>query len=68
MDKQPPVVAMAELIEALGLSKSRVVQLIALPDFPDPVAVLGVGKIWDYADIQAYAKRTGRTLQPITPR
>ncbi len=65
--EHPQVVAMAELAPLLGLSRSRLVQLIALPDFPAPIAVLSVGRIWSYKDIEAYARRTGRTLQPPQP-
>jgi predicted DNA-binding transcriptional regulator AlpA len=68
MQQQPPVVAMAELIDMLGVSKSRVVQLIAMPDFPAPVAVLRVGKLWSYDDVRSWAERAGRTVHPISAR
>lgn len=36
-----------ELVELLGVSRQRVSQLRARPDFPDPVAEIGVGPIWN---------------------
>jgi predicted DNA-binding transcriptional regulator AlpA len=59
---------MAELIDMLGLSKTRVVQLIASPGFPPPTAVLKVGKIWSYAEVKAWVEGTGRTVHPIPAR
>ena len=38
------VVAMAELIDMLGLSKSWVVRLVKEPDFPEPLARLRAGQ------------------------
>lgn len=37
----------SEVAEVLGLSRQRVGQLRARPDFPDPVAEIGLGPIWD---------------------
>lgn len=59
----PPVLAFGELISALGVSRTRAAQLIARPDFPAPIATLGVGKIWAAADVLAWFERTGRTVQ-----
>ncbi len=42
-EAQPVVVAMAELIDMLGLSKSWVVRLVKEPDFPEPLARLRTG-------------------------
>ena len=68
VENQPAVVAMAELIDMLGLSKARIVQLIASPAFPQPLAVIKAGKIWSYADVQTWAENGGRTVLPIPPR
>jgi predicted DNA-binding transcriptional regulator AlpA len=68
IERQPVVVAMAELIEMLGLSKSWVVRLVKEPDFPEPMARLRAGQIWSYDDIEEWAKRTGRTVHPIRDR
>jgi predicted DNA-binding transcriptional regulator AlpA len=68
IERQPVVVAMAELIEMLGLSKSWVVRLVKEPDFTEPMARLRAGQIWSYDDIEEWAKRTGRTVHPIRDR
>jgi len=67
-DRQPVVVAMAELIDMLGLSKSWVVRLVKEPDLPEPLGRRRAGQIWSYADIAAWAERTGRTVHPIPDR
>ena len=39
----------------LGVSRQRVYQLAARPDFPEPVATLAQGKIWSIDDIEKWA-------------
>jgi len=68
MGDYPPVLAMAELVIILGLSRSRVVQLLETDPFPDPIATLTVGRIWATKDIEAYARKAGRQLHPIVAR
>lgn len=46
----------------LGVSRQRVQQLIARPDFPTPVVTLGAGKVWHTEEVKAWAKATGRVL------
>jgi len=60
------LVGPAELTQMLGVGRTRFAQLIARPDFPAPVAELVMGKIWDLAEVRAWAERTGRDLQPLT--
>ena len=67
-DRQPQLVAMAELIDMLGVSKSWVVRLVKEPGFPEPLERLRAGQIWSYADIADWAQRTGRTVHRIPPR
>ncbi len=62
----PPVLALGELIELLGLSKTRVRQLIAAGQLPPPIATLGVGKIWATPDIVEWCARTGRAAHELT--
>ena len=64
-DELPPVIAFKELIELLGVSRTRTVHLLREPNFPRPIAVLGVGKIWSTEDVIAYCERTGRQVYPI---
>jgi len=67
-ERQPQIVAMAELIDMLGVSKSWVVRLVKEPDFPQPVERLRAGQIWSYADIADWAERTGRSVHRIPAR
>ena len=59
----PPVLALGELIQVLGLSKTRVRQLISAGELPPPIATLGVGKIWSTQDVVAWCERTGRVVR-----
>ncbi len=55
----------AELLQLLRVSPTRLVQLQKEPDWPEPIAELIAGKLYRYADIQAWADKKGRTLHPI---
>lgn len=60
------LVGAAEIAELLDdISRQRVTQLTSRPDFPKPVAVLKMGKVWDIDDVQEWIdarnKRLGRT-------
>ena len=61
------VVGRAELLKMLSVSPTRLVQLTTLPEhgFPAPAFELAMGKIWDLADVQAWAERKGRTLAAL---
>jgi len=61
-DALPPVLAFKELMEVLGVSRTRTVHLLRQTNFPAPIAVLGVGKIWSTTDVVAYCERTGRQV------
>jgi predicted DNA-binding transcriptional regulator AlpA len=54
------LVGSAEIAQLLGVSRQRVQQLIASPDFPAPDAVLAMGKVWLRADVIAWARAHGR--------
>lgn len=45
----------AEAAELLGVSRQRVLQLAQQPGFPEPVAVLRMGKVWRADDVKAWA-------------
>jgi hypothetical protein len=68
MTEQPPVVAMAEIVEMLGVTRKRVSVLTNGPDFPAPIATLTAGRIWSYADVKTWAENSGRTVLPIPAR
>ena len=54
------LVGVAEIAELLGLTRQRVNQLAREEGFPKPEAELTAGRIWKRADVEAWAKRTGR--------
>jgi predicted DNA-binding transcriptional regulator AlpA len=56
------LVGAQEIGRMLGVNRQRVHQLAAHPDFPAPIVTLGVGRVWQRKDIEAWAKAKGRTL------
>jgi predicted DNA-binding transcriptional regulator AlpA len=53
-DAQTPLLGAIEIAARLGISRQRVYQLMDQPDFPDPVATLGCGRIWLVQDVDHY--------------
>ncbi|MGD0984462.1 MAG: DNA-binding protein [Acidimicrobiales bacterium] len=50
-----------QVAQLLGVSRQRVHQLTEEdPTFPAPVAVLSIGRVWERADIEKWARATGR--------
>jgi len=47
----------AEIAALLGVSRQRVLVLAKHENFPTPLAVLSMGKIWRGTDIRDWAKR-----------
>jgi prophage regulatory protein len=45
-----------EIEERLGVSRQRVQQLIARPDWPAPYDELAMGKVWLIEDVEAWIK------------
>ena len=66
MTSPPPVVALAELAMVLGVSRVRAMQLIKKAEFPAPIAVLSVGRIWSYEAVVDYCESTGRKVHPVS--
>ena len=60
----PPqfLVGAHEIAERLGLSHAQSVHTIRKrhADFPAPVATLKTALIWDWRQVEVWAKRTGR--------
>ena len=56
------LVGAAEIAERLGLSHRENVHTFRrrYDDFPKPVATLRVALVWDWGEIEAWAKATGR--------
>lgn len=57
------LVGTAEIAEMLGVSRQRVHELSKARDFPEPVALLGAGNIWQRDDIVEWARATGRVIK-----
>lgn len=49
------VLGSAEIAQGLNVSKPRVQQLVRKPDFPAPLVVLSMGKVWRREDIERWA-------------
>jgi predicted DNA-binding transcriptional regulator AlpA len=68
--KAGPVVGLQEVAEMLGVTHQRADQLAkAYDDFPEPVAVLAVGRIWSRDAIDRWisvhtTRPTGRPRRP----
>jgi len=52
----------AEIAYLLGVSRQRVQQLVARPDFPKPDIELSMGRIWRTARVREWAAQHGRDL------
>ena len=64
----PDLLGVAELAEALGVSRQRVAELTATDDFPRPVAKLRAGPVWQRAALGRFlaqwTRRPGRPRRP----
>ncbi len=50
-----------DVAKLLGLSRQRVHQITEEDStFPEPAMVLSVGRVWDRANIEKWARKTGR--------
>lgn len=55
----------AEVAKLLGVSRVRVHQIAAAdPTFPDPVAELAAGRIWEREAIEEWARQRGKGSRP----
>ena len=61
MERQEYVGA-AELLDLLGVGRTRLATLTGQADFPKPAIILRMGSIWTFDDVAAWAERKGRTL------
>ena len=55
----PRLAGLAEAAEILGVSKRSAVQYAKRPDFPEPLAGLASGPVWDAAAIEAWGAEHG---------
>ena len=54
------MVGAAEIAAMLGVTRQRVHQVARSEGFPAPVAELTAGHIWHRADVERWARATGR--------
>ena len=59
------LVGAAEIAERAGLKDPRTVHTWVRrhPDFPAPVTVLSVGKLWHWPEVERWLRATGRTAR-----
>jgi prophage regulatory protein len=58
----PDLVGSAEIGSLFGVSRQRVDQITRSEGFPQPVAELASGRIWNREAVIAWAKATGREI------
>jgi prophage regulatory protein len=56
------LVGVTEIGELLQLSRQRADQLSRTKGFPDPVAELSGGRVWNTTDVEEWARRVKRHL------
>lgn len=54
------LVGIHEIAEALGVSRQRADVLARREDFPKPVAVLQMGRVWRVSDFEKWRAKHGR--------
>lgn len=58
------LVSRVEIADILGLTKQRVHQLVTTTrGFPRPVATLAIGQVWDRAEVEEWARSSGRLYE-----
>lgn len=60
------LVGAAEIALLLGgISRTRVTQITSRADFPTPVAVLAMGKVWRHDHVVKWAQSRDRPTHPL---
>lgn len=54
------LVGTTEIGALLSVSRQRADQLSKSDEFPEPVATISAGRIWLRADVETWARSTGR--------
>lgn len=61
------LVGVAEIADRLNVGTSTVHRWRERdPEFPQPIARLRAGLVWDWSDVERWARSTGRTARPAT--
>ena len=63
VDARTELVIAADIAERLRISRARVSVLASRSDFPRPVGRLGRSEVWRWANVQRWARETGRLNQ-----
>jgi prophage regulatory protein len=50
------VMGAAEIAERLHVTRQRAYQITARRDFPEPIAHLAMGQVWDTHDVEAWIR------------
>jgi len=61
------LVGAAEIGRMLGVSRQRVQQLVSRDGFPEPEAVLEMGKVWKRSNVEEWARSRGRQVKQNDP-
>jgi predicted DNA-binding transcriptional regulator AlpA len=56
------LVGVREIALLLGVSRQRADQIARTKGFPDPIAALATGRIWDRSAVVRWARETGRSV------
>jgi prophage regulatory protein len=56
------LVSTVEIARMFDITRQRVDKLSRRADFPEPVASLAIGRVWDRSDIVRWAQEDGRSL------
>lgn len=50
------VMGAAEIADRLKVTRQRAYQITARRDFPEPIATLAMGQVWDTEDVEAWIR------------
>jgi predicted DNA-binding transcriptional regulator AlpA len=50
------VMGAAEIAERLGVTRQRAYQITSRRDFPEPIAHLAMGQVWETKDVEAWIR------------
>lgn len=59
----PDLMGLKEIGELLGVTRARAHQLAQVEGFPDPLGATSAGRIWERANIEKWARDTGRLIK-----
>ena len=58
MSHDSDLVSRAEVARMLGVTTRTVQRYTERPDFPEPLGRLAAGRVWRWADVEEWARRT----------